>query len=72
MDNFLLTMFLAFIIIVVALIFLALSWFFKGKSCIRAGSCGRDPTKKQDDESCGTQKTCGLCESKKTSENDRK
>lgn len=61
MSTLVLTIALAFVIVVLAVASLAISWLLKGKSSIRPGSCGKVPTQKRDDESCGTEKTCDLC-----------
>ncbi len=61
MSQLLLTLGAAFIIVMIALGCLAIGWLLKGKSILRPGACGRDPTKKQDDKSCGTDSTCGVC-----------
>lgn len=58
----LLTLMSAFIVVVIALALLAVGWLLTGKSKIRAGSCGRDPTKDRDrSEHCGTDVSCHLC-----------
>lgn len=62
MSTLTLTLIIAFVLVVIALAGLAIGWLLTGKSIIRAGACGRDPTKKQDDKSCGTNTTCSLCE----------
>lgn len=61
MSTLLLTLAIAFIIIVLAIAFLAIGWLITGKSKIQPGACGRDPTKKKNDEECG-KGSCGLCE----------
>lgn len=66
MSTLLLTIILAFVVVVIAICGLAIGWLLKGKSNIQAGACGRDPTKKQNDKSCGTKSTCSLCEDKET------
>jgi hypothetical protein len=55
------TLILAFIIIAIAIALLAISWIVTGKSTIRGGSCGRDPSKKKDSDECGTDVSCSLC-----------
>lgn len=64
MSTFLLTLAIAFIVVVIAIAFLAFGWLVTGKSKIRPGSCGRDPTKKRDDEDC-SKSACNLCEREK-------
>lgn len=63
MTNLLVTLAIAFAVILVAIALLGLSWLIKGKSSLRPGACGRDPTKRRDD-SCGTT-SCDLCETPK-------
>lgn len=58
MDTLLVTIGLAFILVCLAVGLLAVSWLFTGKSTLRPGACGRDPTKKKSTE-CGS---CDLCE----------
>jgi hypothetical protein len=41
---------------------MGISWLITGKLKMRPGACGRDPTKKRDDEEgCGTNVNCQLC-----------
>lgn len=61
MDTLLVTMLIAFIIIVFAVGCLAIGWLVTGKSKLKAGACGRDPNKKKD-EDCGLSANCQLCE----------
>jgi hypothetical protein len=60
MSELLVTLALAFGVVVVALAMLGISWLITGKSKLRPGACGRDPNKKRDDE-CGTEADCQLC-----------
>ena len=62
MSNLVLTIIIAFVIIMIALVGLGISLLLTGRGRIQRGSCGRDPTKKREDSSCGTDQTCGLCE----------
>ena len=64
MSNLVLTLGLAFIIIMIALALLALGWLLTGKSKMRPGACGRDPNQKQD-ENCGSNVSCQLCDKQK-------
>jgi hypothetical protein len=57
MPNLFLTLLIAFIVIVFAIAFLAIGWLITGQTKIKR-TCGRDPTKEQED-SC--QSTCDLC-----------
>lgn len=62
MSTLLLTLTLAFVIIAIAIALLAISWLITGKSKIRPGACGRDPTKKQEKtDECGTDVSCIVC-----------
>jgi len=62
MDIFLPTLSIAFVVTLIALALLGISWLITGKLCIRPGACGRDPTKKQNtEEGCGTDVNCTLC-----------
>lgn len=64
MSTIVLTIIIAFIIVLLAVGLLAIGWLITGKSKIRPGACGRDPTKKRN-ESCEDDKaSCGLCEKK--------
>lgn len=62
MSTLLLTIFIAFVIVVVAISFLAIGWLITGKSKVQPGACGRDPTKKRDQKDCGDTTSCSLCE----------
>lgn len=66
MSNLLVTFLIAFGIILLALIGLGLSLLLKGKSSVRSGTCGRDPTKKRDEKDCGSNSSCSLCDDDKT------
>jgi hypothetical protein len=62
MDETLITLGIAFVIILIALALLGISWLITGKLKIRSGACGRNPTKtKVDEEGCGTGVNCSLC-----------
>ncbi len=61
MTTLLLTIAIAFIIIILAVASLAIGWLITGKMKIRSGACGQDPNKKRDEASCGTG-SCNLCE----------
>ena len=60
MSSLLLTLGIAFFIVVLSVALLGLSWLIKGKSSIRPGTCGRDPTKNRDRD-CETTSSCSLC-----------
>jgi hypothetical protein len=62
MTTLLPTLALAFVIVLIAIACLAIGWLTTGKSKIRAGACGRDPTKQQSEkEGCSTEVSCSLC-----------
>lgn len=70
MSNLFLTLVLAFVFIVLAIACLAIGWLITGKSKIERGSCGRDPTKKQNTD-CGGEVSCTLCEKPDVKEADK-
>lgn len=59
MSTIFLTILLAFFLVLIAIGFLAISWLITGKSKIRPGACGRDPTK--DKECLDKTISCSLC-----------
>lgn len=61
MSTLLLTLGIAFVVVIMALALLGISWLLTGKLKMKPGACGRDPTKNQEDESCGTSVNCQLC-----------
>ncbi|MCE5317274.1 MAG: hypothetical protein LLG04_07920 [Parachlamydia sp.] len=65
MSTLMLTLVLAFVIVIIALALLAIGWLFTGKSRIQPGACGRAPHKKRsEEEGCGTSASCSICEKK--------
>lgn len=63
MSTLLLTLLIAFIVVLLALAALGIGWLLTGKVRLQAGACGRAPTKKKDPkEGCGTTSSCSLCE----------
>jgi len=62
MSTLLITVGLAFIIVVLALALLGIGWLVTGNSRIRPGACGRAPDRKRDDQECGKNTSCSLCE----------
>ena len=56
MSNLFLTLVIAFVIIVFAIALLAIGWLITGKTRIEK-ACGRDPSKKKD-ENC---QACEIC-----------
>lgn len=61
MSTLLVTLLLAFIIVVLAIALLGIGWLATGKSRIQPGACGRAPDKNRNRD-CGTNTTCSLCE----------
>lgn len=70
MSALLLTLGIAFFIIVLSLAFMGISWLLTGKLKIKPGACGRDPNKKRE-ESCGTDVNCQLCDKNEDKKHDR-
>lgn len=62
MSLFILTLISAFVVVVLAFLCMAIGWLITGKSKIKGGMCGRDPTKKKESKSCGDDVRCDLCE----------
>lgn len=65
MSSLLLTLAIAFIIVLISIGLLAIGWLISGKARIRPGACGRDPHKNR--EECGTSTSCQLCDQNKES-----
>ncbi|MGA8164092.1 MAG: hypothetical protein WB791_03585 [Waddliaceae bacterium] len=62
MSNALITLAVAFVIVVFSCFLLGVSKFLTGKSRLRLGMCGRDPTQtKKKGQGCGTTPHCGIC-----------
>jgi hypothetical protein len=62
MSIILITLAVAFIVILVALALLAIGWLVTGKSKIRPGACGRDPNQFKENQDCGnTGPSCYIC-----------
>ena len=61
MENFLTTAAIAFVLFLIALALLGVSWIVKGKLSIKPGACGQDPTRQKDGK-CGKSISCILCE----------
>lgn len=66
MGTFTSTLLFAFILVIIAFFLLGLGWLVTGKPKIRAGMCGKDPTKKREDNNCGDSIQCNLCEKDKS------
>jgi hypothetical protein len=62
MSSLLVTLGFAFAIILIAVVLMAIGLLLKGKSILRPGACGRDPTKNRDTQDCGSKSSCSLCE----------
>lgn len=63
MSTLFLTLIIACVVCLIAVGLLGVSWLLTGKSSLRAGACGRDPTKKKSSgEGCGNNFSCDLCE----------
>jgi hypothetical protein len=61
MPTLLVTLAIAFIVIVVAILLLGIGWLLTGKSKIR-GTCGQNPTKMRNEvDHCGTDSYCQVC-----------
>lgn len=60
MNSTLATLVFAFFIILGCIALLSISLLFSGRHRIRGGTCGRDPTKKED-ECDKDDNGCGLC-----------
>jgi hypothetical protein len=59
-NTLLLTLGIAFVVVVLSMALMGISWLLTGKLKIKPGACGRDPNKKRDEE-CGTDVDCQLC-----------
>ena len=65
MSTLVITLLIAFLLVVIALLGLAISWLITGKSSIIRGACGMDPHRVRD-KRCGTPLFhCELCENHK-------
>jgi len=62
MPSLPLTLAIAFVVVMLALALMGISWLITGKLKIRPGACGRDPRSLRDDKECGTGANCHLCE----------
>lgn len=72
MSTLLITLGFAFAIVLIAVALLAIGWLLKGKSILRPGACGRDPTKNRDEKECGSKSSCSLCEKEIESQHSKK
>lgn len=61
MSTLLLTLCLAFAIVIIAVGLLGIGWLVTGRARLQLGACGRAPHQKPGNE-CGTGRTCSLCE----------
>lgn len=61
MSTFMITLILAFGVVVLALTLLGIGWLITGKSRMIQGACGMDPDRVRD-KRCGTKDiSCELC-----------
>lgn len=60
MNITLVTLLVAFIIMIACLALLGIGWLLTGKSKMEAGACGRAPGQKRG-EDCGAKESCALC-----------
>lgn len=68
MTTLIVTIIIAFVLTMIAIVGLAISWFITGKSSIIKGACGMDPNRIRDSR-CGTPTIhCELCENTKPKE----
>lgn len=63
MSTLFVTTGLAAIILLFAILGIGISWVITGKSRVKLGTCGRDPTKKKKD--CSEETSCSICEKTK-------
>lgn len=61
MESFFKTLALSFVFIVAALALLGIGWLITGRQKIKGGTCGRDPTRKQDKKCGGPDLSCPTC-----------
>lgn len=64
MSSILLTLMVAFVLVILAISALSIGWLISGKSKITRGGCGIDPTKTRSTD-CGKEMKCGLCDTDK-------
>lgn len=60
MDNLIITVTIAFVMVFICLCLLGISWLITGKSRIKPGACGKTPTQNKNNE-CGDITSCDLC-----------
>ncbi|BBI17016.1 hypothetical protein DB41_GL00050 [Neochlamydia sp. TUME1] len=61
MSNLMLTVFIAFVIVLISLALLGISWWFTGRIKIKPGACGRTPRQLQKEKCTEESASCGLC-----------
>lgn len=66
------TFLITFILVVLAIAALSIGWLITGKPRIVRGSCGLDPQRRRDDNHCGKDIRCDLCEKPEETENKTK
>ena len=71
MNNLFLTVGISIFVVLVAMALLGIGWLITGKSKVRLGMCGRDPTQKKNNE-CGKDISCAVCGKKEENEEEDK
>ncbi len=61
MSNIVLTLIIAFVIILIAFAGIGLGLLITGKMGFKLGTCGRNPKQKRDKE-CGKDVSCSICQ----------
>ncbi|MBN9378798.1 MAG: hypothetical protein BGO14_03700 [Chlamydiales bacterium 38-26] len=64
MSTLLFTILIAFVGVLTAVSLLGISWLLTGKSKIKPGACGKDPTKLRNENCANDNISCGLCNKK--------
>lgn len=64
MTSILITLMVAFGLIILAISALSIGWLLSGKSKLTKGACGSDPNKMRS-SGCGNEVKCGICEDEK-------
>lgn len=61
-NTTLLTIGIAFIVVIIAIGLMGISWLLTGRLKMRPGACGRNPHQDRNGEAgCGTTASCFLC-----------
>lgn len=64
MEKFFETLSFAIVLIILSMIFIAISLLLTGKSKVRKGMCGKNPNEKRNKD-CSNKSYCDLCENEK-------